>query len=1323
VDEPKRIDELRALIPQCLLPDQVRLGSRLVSLLRDREGRHRSGPLLDRWLVQARKSVAARNARASFAPRFNYPEGLPITAHREELVAAIRRHPVIIVAGETGSGKTTQLPKFCLEAGLGVRARIGCTQPRRVAALSIARRLAEELEVTPGREVGAKIRFSDNTRAETTIKVMTDGILLAEVQGDPFLAEYEAVILDEAHERSLNLDFLMGHLKHLLEKRDDLKVIITSATIDTERFSAAFSGAPIFQVSGRMYPVAVRYRPIDEVAEESGETTYVDAAVETVRELLAGSNQGDVLVFMPSERDIQETCARLEPRHEERWEIVPLFGRLSGGEQQRVFDPRELRRVVVATNIAETSLTVPRIRYVVDTGLARISRYQAGTRCRRLPIEPISQSSANQRKGRCGRVSDGVCIRLYAEADYATRPAFTPPEIERCNLAEVVLRLKAWPMGEVEDFPFIDPPPAAAMRGAYQLLKELGALDEGLRLTALGRDLARMPVDPSIGRMLIEAHHEQALSEVLIIAAGLSIQDPRELPLDERDAAKAAHRKFEDRRSDFLALLNIWNAYHDTWESLSTQSQMRKFCRTHFLSYLRMREWRDVHAQLSDVLAEMGGFELNREPAEYAAIQRSILTGLWGHIGQRTGRNEYRMAGGRAVGLFPGSGLFDATARRPKSAPAATTGPKVSQPEWIVAGETVETSRSFARTVAGIDPDWVIELAPHLCRSEYLNPGWNRDAGRVQATERVTLAGLVLRERTVAYSKVDVAEATRLFIARALVAEDIEVRLPFLEHNHRLRQKIEIWQTRLPSRLVADLDEAFARFYGNCIERVSSVAELNRWLREHGGAQALVAEPIDILGEHATRFQAGEFPDTVRIGDQSVPVTYAYAPGEDQDGVTLRLNVPLASVVDPEKLEWAVPSLRMERVAQLLRLLPKTLRRSLMPLPATARAIVEAVPPDTASFLQGMTDFIRSRHGLDIPRSAWTMESLPPHLRPRFEIVGAESGSALVGRDLPSLVKRLPRADPVQSDLWQQAAHKWERYELKAWDFGDVPESCLVGEVAGLPVFAYPGLHWDHGEVHLRLFQDKTMARRATREGWPRLAERVLHRELAWLQKDLRALSDLKVLYVTLGSGEELTETAWENLRRHLLPPRACGGLVAAEFEAYLEQAVKRLPGLAQTLVDRVKLILQRRQDALMHRRPFPEMKRELDALLPPRFLERIPFERLPQVPRYLQALVIRADRATLNPVKDTERSRQVEPFLRALADGLASAPGRPEAFAAWSEFRWLVEEFKVSCFAQELGTAVPVSAKRLVAALDEVRRTAAQDAIQHARSASGPEW
>ena len=595
VSEPSAIEELKRLLPRCVLPDQVRLGSRLARALDSfRTGRAVSIPI-ERWVEEARASVELRRHRERLVDNVSYPSDLPIAARREEIVAALRHHRVVVVAGETGSGKTTQLPKMCLEAGLGSRARIGCTQPRRVAALATARRLAEELRVNYGREVGSKIRFNDRVRPETGIKVMTDGILLAEVHGDPLLTEYELLLIDEAHERSLNIDMLLGHLRNLLIRRDDLKVVITSATIDTARFAEAFGGAPVIEVSGRMFPVEVRYRPPavpDEDEEHEGET-YLDAAVAATEEVLQESAAGDVLVFMPSERDIRETCERLARARGSEIELLPLFGRLSGAEQDAVFHPGPRRRVVVATNIAETSLTVPRIRYVIDTGLARISRYHPGTRCRRLPVEPIARSNADQRKGRCGRVAEGVCVRVYAEADYLERPAYGDPEIRRCNLADVILRLTAAGLGEIETFPFLDPPPAAAIRGAYALLQELGALNDDRRLTDIGRDLARLPVDPAIGRMLWEARREHAVPEVLIVAAGLSIQDPRERPVDRRDLAEAAHRRFTDRESDFVTLLNIWNAYHDTWESLKTQSQLRRFCREHFLSFLRMREWVD----------------------------------------------------------------------------------------------------------------------------------------------------------------------------------------------------------------------------------------------------------------------------------------------------------------------------------------------------------------------------------------------------------------------------------------------------------------------------------------------------------------------------------------------------------------------------------------------------------------------------------------------------------------------------------------------------------------------------------------------------------
>ena len=884
--ELERLEELKRLLPLGLLKDQLRIGWRLAGWLARHRHSGQAPPALESWLAKAQRSIELRQERQERLPRLSYPSELPISARRADIVEAIRQHPVLIIAGETGSGKTTQLPKMCLEAGFGVRAQIGCTQPRRIAALSLSRRLAEELELQWGREVGCKIRFADQTSPTTYVKFMTDGMLLAEAQGDPFLADYEVIIIDEAHERSLNIDFLLGILKQLLQKRDDLKLIITSATIDTHSFSRAFNDAPIIEVSGRMYPVETLYLPFAETAEEGGDLTYVDAAVNAVEGLTREPVAGDVLVFMPSERDILETRDALQQRDLGAVELVPLFGRLSADEQQRVFAPSRRRKIVIATNIAETSLTVPGIRYVVDTGLARFSRYNARTRTKRLPIEPVSQSSANQRQGRCGRVADGMCIRLYSEADFQARPPYTQPEIQRANLAEVILRMKAFKLGDIETFPFLNPPSPQAIQGGYQLLQELGALDAERRLTPIGADLARLPVDPTIGRMILQAQQEDALHEVLIIAAGLSIQDPRERPAERQGTADAAHRRFHHARSDFVSLLNIWNAFHDTLESLKTQNQARKFCREHFLSYPRMREWRDIHAQLQDALENLGEFHENQADASFEAIHRAILTGLWGHVTVKAERNLYQLSGNRQAMIFPGSGLFqrpEAKAKSGSKPPAEAAGPKLLQPRWLVAGEIVETSRLFLRTVAEIDPAWIVELAPHLCHRTVKEPRWDAATGRVLARERITLNGLEVLERTIGYGAVNAAEATALFIRCALVehglAEHVQgarqkraktaqpdiavrtssraleslgleaaepdlARLPaiyqFLAHNEQLRQKIEIWQTRQSHRVAPDLDGALFEAYSRHVKDLSSAPDLNRLLRDRLAAESAV---------------------------------------------------------------------------------------------------------------------------------------------------------------------------------------------------------------------------------------------------------------------------------------------------------------------------------------------------------------------------------------------------------------------------------------------------------------------------------------------------
>ena len=1372
-----RVIELRRLLPQAMLPDWVRLGSRVARLFRDRLHPDKRGAILNRLLEQARASVATREQRRLNVPAGSYPRELPITARKDEIMAAIRANQVVVVAGETGSGKTTQLPKMCLEAGLGIAAKIGCTQPRRVAALSISQRIAEELNVTWGREVGCKIRFDDRSSPATYIKLMTDGILLAEAQGDPQLCDYDAIILDEAHERSLNIDFLIGHLKGLLTRRTDLKLIVTSATIDTQAFSRHFNDAPIIEVSGRVYPVEVVYQPPQSESEEQGDVSYVDAAVSATERVLYESSFGDVLIFMPGERDIRETRDQLEGRFANDAEIIPLFGRLTAGEQQRVFAPSARRKIVIATNIAETSLTIPGIRYVIDAGLARISRYNPRTRTRRLPIEPVSQSSANQRKGRAGRVQDGVCLRLFSEDDFSARPAFTQPEIQRSNLAEVILRMRAFGLGDIETFRFLQPPTAAAIANGYMLLQELGALDDQRALTPLGRDLARLPIDPTLGRMLLQSQHEHATRELLIIAAGLSIQDPRERPLDQKEAANAAHKRFADPQSDFLTLLNIWNAVHDEWESLRTQNQRRKFCRQHFLSYLRMREWQDLYAQLHDALDDLRALKLNESNAAYEAIHRSILAGLIGHVAQREERNTFKAAGNRLVTVFPGSALYErgekpAKGREAKSGKHAPPKPRSNQPPWIVAGEIVETSQLFARTVAGIDPQWIYALAPHCCKVTHLNPRWSATAGRVLVDEIVTLHGLEVQRRKVAYGNINASEATAIFIRAALVEEEVtsarssrreeahssrtgrgnwkaeiiesllssateQKELPaqykFLKHNRALRQKIENLQTRARHHGLVELDQAFCDFYAARIENVSSLDELNRLLRDRPDQAFLCATEADLLGDLQLNYDATAFPDAVHLAEQPMPLRYAYAPGEEWDGVTVQLPVELARSLSPAAVEWSVPGLRAEQVGELLRSLPRALRRELQPMEPKIAEIVRELQPSGDSLCADLGRFLLRRYGVNVPPTERSADADPAHLRPRVEVLDHKRKSLGTGRNLEQLraqLKDVKATSTEGSEAWQRAVAKWERPAVSGWVFGDLPERITVTETPGAPVHAWPGLAVEEQHVSVRLFRSADLAREASLSGVARLVELALQKDLAWLQRDLRTLTQLNALYAPLGSGDDLQASAFEHLKRHVLPASPLPALTQAAFEAAVATARERLRGLPTQLADNLRAILQLRQEiaAKLGNSVAPVVPRpqrltdlsqlgqpaapaarhpltaDLDVLLPAGFLKQIPFVRLAQMPRYLKALLIRIERAALKPAKDQERAAQLAPYQQAVRQLAATPPKSLEGRRAAEAFRWQVEEYKVSLFAQELGTADPVSAKRLDAYLERVR-------------------
>jgi ATP-dependent helicase HrpA len=1323
--------------------------------------------------------------------RLEFPPELPITARAGEIVDALRAHQVLILAGETGSGKTTQIPKLCLAAGRGTCGRIACTQPRRVAALSLSRRVAEELGVPWGREVGCKVRFSDQTGPSTIVKFLTDGMLLAEVQGDPLLREYDTVIIDEAHERSLNIDFLLGHLRQLRHRRPDLQIVVTSATIDTAAFSAAFDDAPVIGVEGRMFPVEVVYAPLDalgrDYAEDDGNAEaedrasaraeavhYLDGAVAAVERIVAGGASGDVLVFLPSERDIREAMDALEPRLRGDATLVPLFGRLTNAEQQRVFAPAPRRKVVVATNLAETSLTLPGIRFVVDAGLVRVSRYSPQARTRRLPIEPVSQSSAEQRKGRAGRVAPGTCIRLYSEADFLARPRFTQPEIQRANLADVILRLQAFGLGDIERFPFLNPPPAKAIRAGFGLLEELGALgpepgDGTPRpLTPIGRELARLPVDPTVGRMILQARTEGALREVLVIAAGLSIQDPRERPLDRQAQADAAHRRFAHPDSDFLTLLAIWEAFHDDLERLS-QPRLRRFCRDHFLSYTRLREWRDIHAQLSEALASRPDFRpssvrdgvpapapappagtpasgeprrrARREPdadplafgtPAYRAIHRSILAGLLGNLARLDEEHGgYLATHDRRLALFPGSVLFRREAPRRRGAPPPANAPArgPATPRWIMAAEIVETSRVYARTCARLDPAWALDLGAHLLRISHSEPFWDEAAGRVMVRRRTRLYGLELERRAVSFGAVDPVQATEIFLREGLVNDTLTFPLDFLAHNREVRARVADRLTRARDGGCLNLDEAVYRFYAERLlgrdgDRpgplpVASTGELVALVRARQTTEPrfLFLAETDLHDPAAAAHDEAAFPGALPLSQSVLPLSYAYRPGQADDGVTLEVGPREAEALTPAALDWAVPGHLAAKVEHYLRTLPKELRRAFVPLAESARALAAAAAARDRltgrreTVAAALAAVITERHGVSLDPAVWADKPLPDHLQVRVRVVDARGRELAAARRLEDLRAALAtqareasvavaREDPP---AWRAARARWETPPHVTWKFDELPARITVSEQNGVTVHAFPALVAEPGGVARRLCRTPEEAAALTAAALRALLERHLTADLMWTQRDLRALRELGPLAARLAPVAELPEHAFASIREWVLG-RPVAPLTAAAFETVLTQARADLRGLVPRLVDLLRELLGLRLELEVLSDPPAGQAEWLAALLPPDFLRVIPYARLAHVPRYLRAALVRAERARRQPARDAERLARLEPLLRAwrrAAGGPAAtgATARPEAAAA-TTLRWQLEELRVSLFAQELGTAEPVSEVKLERAL-----------------------
>jgi ATP-dependent helicase HrpA len=1241
-------------------------------------------------------------------PPITYPPELPVSQRKDDIAQAIRDHQVVIIAGETGSGKTTQIPKICLELGRGVAGQIGHTQPRRLAARTVAERIAEELGSPLGETVGYQVRFTDVSADDTLIKLMTDGIMLTELARDRRLSRYDTLIIDEAHERSLNIDFILGYLRQLLPQRPDLKVIITSATIDPERFAAAFGGAPIVEVSGRTYPVEVRYRPMD--AGEGGQDADQGQAISDAIGELSAEGPGDILVFLSGEREIRDTADLLAGR--DRLEVLPLYSRLSAAEQHRVFDRRQAssltRRVVLATNVAETSLTVPGIHYVIDPGTARISRYSRGTKVQRLPIEPISQASANQRKGRCGRTADGICIRLYSEADFESRPEFTEPEILRTNLASVILQMAAIGLGDVPKFPFIDPPDARNIADGLTLLAELNAFKDG-RITGLGRKLARLPVDPRIGRMILEADRNGCVREVLIIAAALSIQDPRERPVEAQQAADDKHRRFADPDSDFVAYLNLWNYLAERQRELSS-SAFRRLCRAEYLNYLRVREWQDLHGQLQRLAGDLG-VAVNSSSDERTVVHLSLLAGLLSQIGMKveparsagsaqsgaTGgrrpRPEYLGARNAKFAIFPGSGLARKT------------------PDWIVAAELVETSRLWARTVARIEPEWVEPLARHLVRRSYSEPHWEKKQGSAVALEKVTLYGVpIVTDRKVSYGRIDPAAARELFIRHALVEGDWQTSHRFFAENRRLLAEAEELEHRVRRRgLVVGEDELFAFYDARIPAEVVSAQHFDTWWKQARRADPslLTFQPGDLLSEDAAQVSTDSYPDSWTSQSAALttlPLSYAFEPGSDTDGVTVDIPLSRLNQVNAAEFSWQVPGLRTELVTEMIRSLPKSLRRDLVPAPDLAREVVARLGPPSGDLRDAVAGELRSLRDVIVPRDAWDLSKLPPHLRITVRVTDGDRVLA-EGKDVAELQRELrPRLRAVLS----RAAAGLTRSGLTSWDFDALPEVFREGTVVAYPALADAG-----ATVDVRLFETQTAARSAMWAGTRRLillgapspvksiADRLsTPAKLALSHNPHGSVAAMFADCVNCAADYLMAQAggpAWEREGFERVSAAVRSGLheVTADVVTHVESAL-RLAHAVQARLD------DSRADAIQP--AVADMCAQLSGLIYPGFVTATGYRRLPQLTRYLRGIEWRLDKLPENPARDATNMAVAQRVEQAYRQAVADLPPARRNDPDVTEVRWMLEELRVSLFAQTLGTRGSVSENRILAALERLR-------------------
>ncbi|MFC8365746.1 ATP-dependent RNA helicase HrpA [Streptomyces griseorubiginosus] len=1300
--------DLAARLTELTLRDAQRLGRRLEGARRIRKPEARAAVLaeIEAEVGKGEERVHARRARM---PAVTYPEQLPVSQKKDEIAAAIRDHQVVIVAGETGSGKTTQIPKICLELGRGVKGMIGHTQPRRIAARTVAERVAEELDTPLGEAVGWKVRFTDQVNQDATfVKLMTDGILLAEIQTDRELRAYDTIIIDEAHERSLNIDFLLGYLAQLLPKRPDLKVVITSATIDPERFSRHFGDAPIVEVSGRTYPVEVRYRPLLEEDSEDSDRDQITAICDAVEEL-QGEGKGDILVFLSGEREIRDTADALVKKNYRFTEVLPLYARLSHAEQHRVFQPHTGRRIVLATNVAETSLTVPGIKYVIDPGFARISRYSHRTKVQRLPIEAISQASANQRKGRCGRTSDGICIRLYSEEDFEARPEFTDAEILRTNLASVILQMTAAGLGDIEKFPFIDPPDHRNIRDGVQLLQELGALDPAekdvrKRLTQTGRKLAQLPVDPRLARMVLEADKNGCVREVMVIAAALSIQDPRERPADKQTQADQQHARFKDETSDFLAYLNLWRYVREQQKERGSSS-FRRMCKQEYLNFLRIREWQDIYTQLRTVAKQMG-IHLNEEDAADQSVHVSLLAGLLSHIGMKDvkdgNKNEYLGARNAKFAIFPGSSLFK------------------KQPRFVMSAELVETSRLWARVNARIEPEWVEPLAGHLLKRTYSEPHWEKDQAAVMAYEKVTLYGVpIVAQRKVNYGRIDPESSRELFIRNALVEGDWRTHHKFFADNRKLLSEVEELEHRARRRDIVVDDDTLFDFYDQRVpEHVVSGAHFDSWWKRkrHEEPEFLDFEREMLIRESAEAVTKADYPDSWRQGPLKFRVTYQFEPGADADGVTVHIPLQVLNQVKDEGFDWQIPGLREELVTELIRSLPKPIRRNYVPAPNFAKRFLDTAVPLQEPLTVTMARELKRMVGVPFDAEDFDQSRIPDHLRITFRIVDERRRKLAEAKDLEALRLQLkPKARQALSQAAAATASReggesLERKGLTDWTIGSLTR-VFETRRAGQPVKAYPALVDDGDTVSVRLFDTEAEQAEAMWRGTRRLIVRNIPVNPAkFASEKLTNPQKLALSANPHGSIQALFDDcataaadkligdfggpAWDEESYRKLYDKVRSEIVDTTVRTVGQ--VQQVLAAWQACERRLKAV---RSPALLAN--LADVRKQLDALVKPGFVTETGLRRLPDLMRYLVAADRRLQQMPTNAQRDTTRMEKVHEMQDEYAWLLEQLPqGRPVPQQVL-DVRWMIEELRVSYFAHALGTAYPISDKRIVKTID----------------------